>query len=118
MVMSSSAAVIQSVRSPQHPPHCKWISRRHRRIGQRLPTFRSDGSFPACPVIISQQDPQKMAALNDSLRDVDTELKQINMFLGVGSDGWTSNELFEQVKERSRSIKADGLAAQSMMTRG
>ncbi|EGE84184.2 hypothetical protein BDDG_07129 [Blastomyces dermatitidis ATCC 18188] len=59
-----------------------------------------------------------MAALNDSLRDVDTELKQINMFLGVGSDGWTSNELFEQVKERSRSIKADGLAAQSMMTRG
>ncbi|EAS27510.1 uncharacterized protein CIMG_10115 [Coccidioides immitis RS] len=77
----------------------------------KIAAICSDGSLPARPVVISEQDAQKRAALDDSLRDVDTELEQINGFLGVGSDGWTSNELFEQAKERARSIKAEGLAA-------
>ncbi|QVM06336.1 hypothetical protein D8B26_001048 [Coccidioides posadasii str. Silveira] len=77
----------------------------------KIAAVRSDGSLPACPVVISEQDAQKRAALDDSLRDVDTELEQIHGFLGVGSDRWTSHELFEQAKERARSIKAEGLAA-------
>ncbi|EFE44815.1 hypothetical protein TRV_00366 [Trichophyton verrucosum HKI 0517] len=77
----------------------------------KIAAVRSDRSLPACPVVISEQDVQKRAALDDSLRDVDTELEQINGFLGVGSDGWTSNELFKQAKERARSIKVEGLAA-------
>ncbi|EFR04013.1 phosphotransferase enzyme family protein [Nannizzia gypsea CBS 118893] len=80
-------------------------------VWSKIAAVRSDGSLPACPVEISEQDAQKRAALGDLLRDVDSELEQINGFLGVGSDGWTSNELFEQSKERARLIKAEGLAA-------
>ncbi|OJD12298.1 hypothetical protein ACJ73_09379 [Blastomyces percursus] len=77
----------------------------------KIAAVHSDGSLSACPVVISEQDAQKRAAQDDSLRDVDTELEQINGFLGVGPDGWISNELFEQAKERAQSIKAEGFAA-------
>lgn len=38
-------------------------------------------------------------------------MERINGYLGVASDGWTTNESFESVKEKARSIREEGLAA-------
>jgi hypothetical protein len=73
----------------------------------------SDGKIPACPAVFTEQEVQKKAALDESLREVDSEMERINGLLGVASDGWTSNESFESAKERARMIREEGLASVS-----
>ncbi|KAH7128505.1 kinase-like domain-containing protein [Dendryphion nanum] len=71
----------------------------------------SDGTIPAFPIALGDQEKQKRIALDESLREVDSEMGRINGVLGVASDGWTSNELFERAKGRARLIREEGLAA-------
>jgi hypothetical protein len=84
------------------------------RVSQNWPKIASanpDGTIPECPVEVSEQDTQSRTALDESLRDVDSEMEWINGVLGVASDGWTSNELFEETRKRADLVKAEGLAA-------
>lgn len=83
-------------------------------VSQNWPKIASanpDGTIPECPVEVSEQDTQSRTALGESLRDVDSEVERINGVLGVASDGWTSNELFEEARKRAELIKEEGLAA-------
>ncbi|KAF2258095.1 hypothetical protein CC78DRAFT_587545 [Lojkania enalia] len=73
----------------------------------------SDGTIPACPIMLREQEVQRRAALDESLREVDSEMERINGVLGIASDGWTPNESFESAKERARLIREEGLAAVS-----
>ncbi|KAF2118671.1 kinase-like domain-containing protein [Lophiotrema nucula] len=73
----------------------------------------SDGTVPACPVVFTEQEAQRRAALDESLRETDSEMERINNVLGVASDGWTTNEMFESAKERAMLIREEGLAAVS-----
>lgn len=73
----------------------------------------SDGTIPACPVMLSEQEVQRRAALDESLREVDSEMERINGVLGIASDGWTPNESFDSAKERATLIREEGLAAVS-----
>ncbi|KAF2254418.1 hypothetical protein BU26DRAFT_527541 [Trematosphaeria pertusa] len=59
---------------------------------------------------IARQEAQRRAALDESLREVDSEMERINGVLGIASDGWTPNESFESAKERARLIREEGLA--------
>ncbi|KAF1963490.1 kinase-like protein [Byssothecium circinans] len=72
-----------------------------------------DGTVPTCPIVLGEEEVQRRTALDESLREMDEELERINGYLGVASDGWTPNELFESAKERARLIKEEGLAAVS-----
>jgi hypothetical protein len=86
------------------------------RIWQNWPKIApadSDGTIPACPIMFTEQEVQRQTALNESLREVDSEMERINRMLGIASDGWTSNESFESAKERARLIREEGLAAVS-----
>ncbi|KAF2866274.1 kinase-like domain-containing protein [Massariosphaeria phaeospora] len=69
-----------------------------------------DGTIPPCPVAISEEETRRRLALDESLREVDVEMQRIRDVLGVGVDGWTSNELFEDAKEKAAMIKEEGLA--------
>lgn len=71
----------------------------------------ADGTVPTCPVVLDEQDVQDITALDKSLCEVDTEMERIKDFLGIASDGWTSNELFDDVQRKAQSIKEDGLAS-------
>lgn len=73
----------------------------------------SDDTISPCPIVLGEQEAQRTAALDASLREVDFEMKQINKFLDITSDGWTLNEWFESAKERARLIRDEGLAAVS-----
>ncbi|KAJ8109195.1 hypothetical protein OPT61_g7638 [Boeremia exigua] len=55
----------------------------------------SDGAIPACPITFTEQEVQRRAALDESLREVDSELERINRILGIASDGWTPNDARE-----------------------
>jgi hypothetical protein len=68
-----------------------------------------DGMMPPCPITISEEEVQKRFALDESLRQVDAQMERINRLLNAGSDGWTSNETYEEAKERARLYKAEGL---------
>lgn len=77
----------------------------------KIARVHPDGSIPTCPVVVSEEDAKTSEELDDSMREMDTELERINGFLGIGPDGWTSNETFEEATEKARSIKEEGLAA-------
>jgi hypothetical protein len=48
--------------------------------------------FPACHIMLKEQEAQRIAALDESLREVDSEMERINGFLGIAPKGWTPNE--------------------------
>jgi len=73
----------------------------------------SDGTIPVCPIMFTEQEVQRRAALDESLREVDSEMERINRVLGIASDGWTPNDAFESAKERAWLIREEGLAAVS-----
>jgi hypothetical protein len=79
----------------------------------KIASAKSDGTFPACPIVLGEQEAQKRIALDKSLREVDSEMDRINEVLGIASDGWTPKERFESAKERAASIKEEGLLAVS-----
>jgi hypothetical protein len=76
-----------------------------------IASANSDGTIPACPIVLREQEAQRQATLDESLREVDSEMERINGLLGIASDGWTPNESFERAKERTRKIREEGLAA-------
>ena len=79
----------------------------------KVASANSDGSIQKCPVLLVEEEAQRITALDESLRDFDNEMERINGVLGVASDGWTPNESFESAKERAKLIKEEGLAAVS-----
>ncbi|KAF1997562.1 hypothetical protein P154DRAFT_547352 [Amniculicola lignicola CBS 123094] len=72
-----------------------------------------DSTISACPIMVTEQEVQRRTVLDESLCEVDSDMERINRVLGIASDGWTLNELFESAKERAREIREEGLAAVS-----
>jgi aminoglycoside phosphotransferase (APT) family kinase protein len=72
-----------------------------------------NGTIQPCPVVLEEQEAQRRATLDASLRDVDYDMEQIGKAIGIASDGWTSNNTFQGAKEAARSIREQGLDAVS-----
>lgn len=70
-----------------------------------------DGTAIPCPISFTQEEAEQIEALQYSHHDVDGDVENINSFLGIGSDGWTTNELFESAKEKAAGIREEGLAS-------
>jgi hypothetical protein len=73
----------------------------------------SDGAISACPITLTEHEVQRRVTLDESLQEVDSDMERINGALGVASDGWTSNEVFESAKETAKLIREQGIAAVS-----
>jgi hypothetical protein len=69
--------------------------------------------FPASHILLKEEEAQSIAALDESLRGVDSEMERINGFLGIAPDGWTPNESFESAKERARLVREEKLVGDS-----
>jgi hypothetical protein len=71
----------------------------------------SDGTAPTCPVSFTQKEAEQIDALDDSHRDADGDVEQINELLGIASDGWTLKERFESAMSKSAEIRERALAS-------
>jgi len=69
----------------------------------------SDGSVPPCPIELSEEDIERRITVDDALREVDSNLEGATNIIGVSSDGWISNELYEEAKEKAKWVKEEGL---------
>jgi len=78
--------------------------------GQIAPA-QADGTISSCPISFTKDEADHIDALDDSHRDVHGDVEQINDLLGIGSDGWTPNERFENVKAKAAEIKEQALAS-------
>lgn len=86
------------------------------RVAQNWSTIalvNSDGTAPAWPVAITEQEAQETAALAEALLEVDSDLERINKLIGIAPDGWTSHEMYENVKKTASLLKEEGLSAVS-----
>jgi hypothetical protein len=79
----------------------------------KIVSTNPDDTFPPCPILLTEEEAQRRATLDESLREVDTQMERINRVLDVASDGWTTHELYESAKEKARLIRAEGLEAVS-----
>jgi hypothetical protein len=70
-----------------------------------------DGNAPTCPISFTQEKAERIDALDDSHRDTDGDMEQINELLGIGADGWTSNEHYESAKSKAAEIREQALAS-------
>jgi len=52
--------------------------------------------------MLKEQETQRIAALDESLREMNFEMERIDGFLGIAPDGWMPDESFESAKEREQ----------------
>lgn len=86
------------------------------RLSQNWPKvvpINADGTTPAFPIIFTEQEMQRRASQDESLRETDSDMERILGLLGAASDGWTPSDRFESAKEKARLFKGEGLAAVS-----
>ena len=71
----------------------------------------SDSQLQRCPISLSEEEMERRLKVEASLNEVDEDLDNIRGCLGISSDGWTSNENYENAKEKAMLIKEQGLAS-------
>ena len=59
----------------------------------------------------TQEEADRIDALEGSHRDADNDVEQINDLLDVGSDGWTTNERYEHAKSKAAEFREQALAS-------
>jgi hypothetical protein len=65
----------------------------------------------SCPVSFSKEETERIDALDDSHRDADLDVENINKMLEVASDGWTTNDRYDSAKAKAAEIKEQALAS-------
>jgi hypothetical protein len=71
----------------------------------------SNGAQVSCPVSLSKEESERIDALDDSHRDADLDVENINNMLDVASDGWTTNDRYDSAKAKAAEIKEQALAS-------
>jgi hypothetical protein len=70
-----------------------------------------NGAQVSCPVSFSKEETERIDALDDSHRDADLDVENINKMLEVASDGWTTNDRYDSAKAKAAEIKEQALAS-------
>ncbi|KAH3973014.1 hypothetical protein HBH52_147360 [Parastagonospora nodorum] len=70
-----------------------------------------DGHATTCPVSFTSEETQRIDALDNLHRDADGDVEAINDLLGIGPDGWTSNEHIQTAKKKASEIQEQALAS-------
>lgn len=65
----------------------------------------------------TQKEAERIDALDNSHRDADGDVEQINELLGMAFDGWTLNERFDSAKSKAGKIGSKRFLLR-MMTHG
>ncbi|KAH7410486.1 kinase-like domain-containing protein [Phaeosphaeria sp. MPI-PUGE-AT-0046c] len=77
----------------------------------KLTSLNTGGNTKTCPVSFAQEEAERIDALDNLHREADGDVENINDLIGIGSDGWTTNELFEDAKIKAAEIREQALAS-------
>jgi hypothetical protein len=80
-------------------------------------TASKDGNTPACPIYFSDGEVEKCLGIEAEQNHVDVQMEKIRDRLGVGTDGWTANERYEDACEENEHVKRGALDGEDEATR-
>ena len=72
-------------------------------------TVRNSGEIPLCPIKFSDAEAEECLHLEAEQNHLDVWMGKIRDRIGIGSDGWTSNERYEYALEENEHVKAEAL---------
>ncbi len=72
-------------------------------------TARKSGEIPPCPIDFSDAEVEECLRLEAEQNHLDLQIEKIRDRIGIGSDGWTSNERYEDALEENEHVKAEAL---------
>lgn len=58
----------------------------------KIASQNQDGTAPAFPVSFTQNETERIDALDEEHREVDKVIEGISEYIGVSADGWTPND--------------------------
>ncbi|KAG4438959.1 hypothetical protein IFR05_005585 [Cadophora sp. M221] len=80
-------------------------------------TARKSGNVPACPIYFSGEEVEHCLRIEAEQNHTDVQMEKIRDRIGVGTDGWTSNERYEDACEENEHAKVEALDGEDDATR-
>lgn len=70
---------------------------------------RKSGEIPPCPIEFSDAEVEECLRLEAEQTHLDAQMEKIRERIGIGSDGWTWTERYEDALEENEHVKAEAL---------
>ena len=65
---------------------------------------------PVCPIDFSDEEVAKCLSIEAELYHIDVQMEKVRDRIGISTDGWTSNERYEDALEENEAVKAEAVA--------
>lgn len=73
-------------------------------------TASKDSITPACPIDFTDEEVAECISMEAEQYHIDVQMEKVRDRIGVSTDGWTSNERYEDALEENESVKAEAVA--------
>ena len=73
-------------------------------------TASKDSITPACPIDFTDEEVAECLSMEAEQYHIDVQMEKVRDRIGVSTDGWTSNERYEDALEENESVKAEAVA--------
>ena len=80
-------------------------------------TAGKDGNVPACPIHFLDEEAEQCLRIEAEQNHIDLQMEKIRDRIGISTDGWTSNERYEDALEENEHVKAEALDGEDEATR-
>ena len=70
---------------------------------------KKNGEIPPCPIKFSDTEVEECLRLEAEQNHLDVQMEKIRDRIGIGSDGWTSNERYKDALDENEHVKAEAL---------
>jgi len=72
-------------------------------------TARKSGEIPPCPIEFSDAEVEECLRLEAEQNHLNVQMEKVRDRIGIGSDGWTSNERYEDALEENEHVRTEAL---------
>lgn len=76
-----------------------------------------DGNNPACPISFTDEEVDQCFRIEAEQNHIDVQMEKIRDRLGIGTDGWTAHERYEDAREENEHVKVEALEGEDEATR-
>jgi hypothetical protein len=80
-------------------------------------TADKDGNVPACPIHFSDEEAEQCLRIEAEQDEINLLMEKVRDRIGISTDGWTSNERYEDALEENEHVKVEALSVQDEATR-
>ena len=70
-------------------------------------TGSDQAAVPSCPISFTQEEANECLRVDAEQQEADEQLESLRDIIGVGEEGWVSNEAYEEVRQRNNRMKAE-----------